>query len=376
MVSVGDARVHSRRYAGLDGLRGIAAGVVLTTHLILTIPALTGRSQTDPSPPWLDAVLHTPLHLLTAGGEAVIVFFVLSGFVLIIPFMPEKKRSWSGYYPKRIVRLYLPVIASVALAVLFALLVPRIAGVGTWWVGAHVRPISGSMILGDASLLLGTGKYNSVLWSLQWEVFFSLLLPVYVLLARWGRRHWILGAVIMAGLSIAGNQIGSDALRYLPIFGIGVFLGAGRAVLSRVLGKALWAKAGVGIVSIVAFTALWALPPMAASHALLLVGCATAVVAFYVATSLASFSETALITWLGSRSFSLYLVHEPIVVSAALIAPEFPWPATAAIGGIVALVITEIFYRLVEMPSMRLAGRAGRRAETLGSNDLIRRARP
>jgi len=375
MVSSGPARVTSRRYAGLDGLRGIAAGIVLTTHLILTIPALTGRTPTDVTPEWFAAVLRTPLHLFTAGGEAVVVFFVLSGFVLTLPFVPSKDTSWIGYYPKRIVRLYVPVIASVALAVLFALLVPRMTGSGTWWVDAHVRPISGSMVLSDATLVAGTGKYNSVLWSLKWEVLFSLLLPAYVLLARWCRRFWLFGAASMAGLSIAGELIGSDAFIYLPIFGIGVFLAVGRSEMALLFSSRRWIVSAVGIVSVASFTVRWAIPTAAIDHALLLVGCATAVTAFYAAPSLMRLSETAPISWLGSRSFSLYLVHEPIVVSAALIAPGIAWPLTATIGGLAALLVAEIFYRLVEMPSMRLAGRIGRRATALNRDHALRRAR-
>lgn len=372
MVSSGQARESSHRYAGLDGLRGIAAAVVLTTHLILTIPALTGHAASDPAPQWFDIVLRTPLHLLTAGGEAVIVFFVLSGFVLALPFIPEKKSSWIGYYPKRIVRLYVPVLGSVALAVLFAVLVPRLTGAGTWWVGAHARPISASMILSDASLLLGTGKYNSVLWSLQWEVLFSLLLPVYVLLARWARRRWLLGAVLMAGASIVGNLIGNQSLTYLPIFGIGVFLATGREAIQRSLMSRPWMARCVWIVSVLAFAILWAFPSSVTGHALLLIGCATAVVSFYALRPLVLLSETAPVSWLGSRSFSLYLVHEPIVVSAALVAPNVPWPITATVGGLVALLITELFYRLIELPSMRLASRIGRRAAAIRRSPVLR----
>jgi peptidoglycan/LPS O-acetylase OafA/YrhL len=61
---------------------------------------------------------------------------------------------------------------------------------------------------------------------------------------------------------------------------------------------------------------------------------------------------------LGSRSFSLYLVHEPIVVS---VAQAFD-PQHQALGFVVVALAavalaTEVFYRLVERPSIALARR-------------------
>lgn len=57
----------------------------------------------------------TPVHLVWAGTEAVLVFFVLSGFVLAGP-LPQRARRdrWATWYASRLVRLYLPVWASLA----------------------------------------------------------------------------------------------------------------------------------------------------------------------------------------------------------------------------------------------------------------------
>jgi peptidoglycan/LPS O-acetylase OafA/YrhL len=60
--------------------------------------------------------------------------------------------------------------------------------------------------------------------------------------------------------------------------------------------------------------------------------------------------------WMGSRSFALYLVHEPIVVSAAIVGAgqiNPLWSVSIAIP--VALAITELFYRFVERPSTAFA---------------------
>jgi peptidoglycan/LPS O-acetylase OafA/YrhL len=67
-------------------------------------------------------VLSTPAHLLVAVPEAVLVFFVLSGFVVALPIIRKPSFDWMSYYVQRTLRLYLPSIASVLLAVVWILL--------------------------------------------------------------------------------------------------------------------------------------------------------------------------------------------------------------------------------------------------------------
>jgi peptidoglycan/LPS O-acetylase OafA/YrhL len=61
-------------------------------------------------------------------------------------------------------------------------------------------------------------------------------------------------------------------------------------------------------------------------------------------------------------SFSLYLVHEPIVVSvASLVGGSRRGVAvTVVVGTVLSLVAAVFFHRLVEAPSQRLAAAAGR----------------
>ncbi len=66
--------------------------------------------------------------------------------------------------------------------------------------------------------------------------------------------------------------------------------------------------------------------------------------------------------WLGVRSYSLYLVHEPIVVALALdfrLTNAPIWFAIVAIA--LSIAVAAAFYRLVERPAVRLAHRVGAR---------------
>lgn len=358
------------RFLGLDGLRGIAALIVVFTHCGLIFQAWAGGprpSDMNQVEPWAKAIQHSPLHVTHAGGEAVFVFFILSGFVLVLPFLRGHRPAWVGYFPKRLLRIYLPIVGSVLLVALTMILVPRVASPQqTWWVNSHDGGLSPFGLVREALVLLGTGRYNSVLWSLKWEILFSLMLPAYVLAVRLFGRFWLAGTGAMILLSAAGFSLDNAYLEYLPMFGIGAFLAAGKDQIlilaeRRPIGDASMMGAAV-ILSMLWSTAWLPLPRL-----FLLVACTALVVAFMVWSPALQLSRGRVISWLGTRSFSLYLVHEPIVVSTALIFPGNPW-----FGLIVAwpllLLLTEVFFRFLEDPSRRLANRVG-----MGATGLISR---
>lgn len=53
--------------------------------------------------PLANLLIFSPLHVVWLGAEAVFLFFVLSGFVLVKA-ATRPEFSWPAYYPSRIVR--------------------------------------------------------------------------------------------------------------------------------------------------------------------------------------------------------------------------------------------------------------------------------
>lgn len=357
----------SGRLASLDGLRGLAALVVVAHHALLTVPALASASFGQPVDGQLARLLtFSPLHLAWAGTEAVYVFFVLSGLVLVRA-MDRDGAAWDTYVPSRLLRLVGPVLPAALLAwVLFAAVPRETDGLSTWLEGS-VRTYGPTGILRDLTLVGGISGAITPLWSMRWELYFSLLLPVFVLAAR--RINYRLLLVASMCVSFAGVAGGGEAAKYLPMFAMGAALasavprlrtararldGAPRAAMV-VGGSAALMGAGLLVVA-----GWWhegitdTLRMAAVTHVLTLVGTVAIVVLALVWTPWVAFLESRVIQWTGFVSFSLYLVHEPIIKTAAF---AYPGSHVAIVVAVVAsLVIAWAFARWVERP-IHLAAR-------------------
>ncbi len=366
------------RLAELDGLRGVAALVVVIHHAFLTVPSLAQRDRSPRpnaagSPAWW--MTYTPLHLCWDGTAAVFVFFVLSGFVLAAPAASGSRVRWRSYYPRRMARLYLPVWAAIGLALLSIRLVGRDHSAGaSWWTSAHTGSPDTAAILRDV-LLMRPGLTNTALWSLMWEVLFSLALPLFLLIATLLDRHFdLITAGLLLGAVAVGGYQGSGTYVYLPVFGLGVLMAFSRqANGSRapwVLAGLRWRlplAAGLALLSLNAYWYAVLLPNSRAGVALAQVievgGACTLVFLALTWRPLAAALGRRAAQWLGTRSFSLYLVHEPIIVSTAVVVRDGSRiVALLAIALPASLLAAELFYRFVERPALVLARRLGRSA--------------
>ena len=112
----------------------------------------------------------------------------------------------------------------------------------------------------DLLLLRGPGVVLPPLWSLKWEVVFSLLLPIAVLGA--GRRlpsGLVLGAMLI-GVTLLGSTVPAveGYVLYLPMFGIGAVMARQHDLLGRI-GRRLTPLTGAIVVTtgLVLLTLSW-----------------------------------------------------------------------------------------------------------------------
>ncbi|PPF43579.1 acyltransferase [Pseudoclavibacter sp. AY1F1] len=358
------------RLRELDGLRGLAALIVLIYHISLTYPSLAAPYYAQPvEGPLAFALTYTPLHLLRDGRMAVYIFFVLSGLVLALPVLARGRAyPWLAYYPQRLIRLYLPVWAAVALGVALIALVPRGAEMGSIWLESAPDTFGATQIALDLTLVAGVGGVVSPLWTLRWEVLFSLLLPVYMFLATKFRRQWwalALASLILIGV---GFRLDNEYLSILPMFMLGVASAAGLDDIRR-SGEALKPR-WRGLLLICAALLLvspWLaqlvsvpgglvghLRVAVAAGAMLTVWCAICVPSFGNLLKARPFQ------WLGAISFSLYLIHEPIVIASAFWFGAENLILAGVVSCFSSLLLASVFLRFVERPSHRLALLVGR----------------
>jgi peptidoglycan/LPS O-acetylase OafA/YrhL len=372
------------RYPSLDGLRGMAALIVVLCHTFIVQPALM-QAYLDPSliqrgtRAWW--VTFSPLHLAWAGQEMVYLFFVLSGFVLALPFSQPRQRRWAGYYPKRFLRLYPPVWAAFPLAAFWMFAFRRhFSAIDSAWLQVHPTVLQKAAIRGDLTLIPGPLGTNSVLWTLRFEVIFSILLPLLVLVGRKYPKLDLLKAALICTAVVAFANSGPTLRFYLPMFLLGVLLAMRRASLAKIGRKvrnleharvAWWGLAIFTLALVNSYWTLWGITtdpgtlsrliPLA--RLLMLAGGCMAVF-MAIESPFCRWFEKPPVKWLGKRSFSLYLVHEPIIVAVAVVLGGHPGPLLAPVVILpVAFCVAEVFYRLVERPSKRLGQRVEARIQ-------------
>ncbi|MEO6533018.1 MAG: acyltransferase [Pseudolysinimonas sp.] len=363
---------QATRLTSLDGLRGVAAVAVLLHHLYLVAtPVLIrqGGSAAGSVEWWLS---DTPLKLATAGAEAVLVFFILSGLVVALPAMRQKNFVWSAFLGGRMIRLYAPVWASLALGTILLAVIPRDpASVtdGSWLANANASSTTANSVLHQAVLTQASYDINNVLWSLRWELAFSTLLPLFIAVTILVRRWWWAAAAVAVILSATGAQTNTSALQYLPIFFLGTLIAVQLDVIREWIRRRmlrprarLWSS-GLVAGALLVLVAGWLVRSIAPAGTLAndltrdieVIGAVGLVIAAIGSPFLGRFLDSRACQWLGRISFSLYLVHVPIVATLAFALGDRMWWLVAAIGIPLSLAAAWGFHRVIEGPSHRLA---------------------
>jgi peptidoglycan/LPS O-acetylase OafA/YrhL len=361
------------RFRSLDGLRGVAALTVVFSHSLLTLPAAANARGVPPTGSALWWIGYSPLKLVTAGAEAVLIFFVLSGFVLVLPVLRARSYDWVAYYFRRTIRLYLPVVASIVFAAIVIYAHPQKSGNGSSWVDNYSFAVPNWRVFAESlDIFQPDNVVNNPLWTLRWEIIFSLALPLFAIGAILLRRRWrwvLLGTVVLV---YVGTLSGASFLLYLPVFLCGGVLAVNA---DRLLdwAKRIEGRPGVSLawfaLLLVGMTLLvldWLTAPIVHIDkiqsfiaSLSYVGAVIIVAVAFLWRPLESLLTLPPFRWLGRVSFSLYLVHVPIIIACANIFGKGQWALTVAVAIPTALVVAELFTRFVEQPAHRLSKHVG-----------------
>ncbi|WP_439550012.1 acyltransferase family protein [Falsiroseomonas sp.] len=359
----------SDRLEELDALRGLAAFAVLVHHALQLIPryetpAIAGAG-------WLRYTMTqlTPLRIVEMGRPAVLFFFVLSGYVLVRALLRNGSPGLGAFAAQRTIRLGLPVAVSVLLSVVLYAAFAEPALPAEWRersLFTWLEPPTAGQIVSNIALMADNDdmRLNVVLWSLVHEWRMSLLLPL-VLLFR-GRVALFIAAVlalmaigIMGGATenrvLLGPQLHSTvAASFYFAGGIGTGAALALALGQDVPRLSPQAMIAAGMATLALFSMSSDLPVYAASALLIVIARQPG----WLRDALRS----PVLVGLGAISFSLYLVHVPVLVATMhALHDEWPPEAMAAFATLLALAAALPMYRFVEVPSRRLARRVEKR---------------
>ena len=173
------------RYEELDSIRGISSLVVMIGHHLMIFSVFQNYSYEDNKPFVMYLLKETPARLVfSSGNESVIIFFVLSGFVLYES-IQKNYESYRSFLVKRICRIYIPYIVAILIAILCQTTMSEdgISHLSEWFNRSWTIESSLSLIV-QHILLVGkynTDAYNGVIWSLVHEMRISIIFPLVLM---------------------------------------------------------------------------------------------------------------------------------------------------------------------------------------------------
>jgi peptidoglycan/LPS O-acetylase OafA/YrhL len=338
----------------LTGLRGVAASFVVFYHALHSGPAIAGI-------------------LLDKGYLCVDLFFVLSGYVMALNYKPlfsDGQGSFGNYFKflwlrfARIYPLYFVITLLVAASNVAGLMplfdVPRLWSALIW----NLLLLQG--------MSFGAGNVNLAAWSISTEWFAYLAFPAlvgFILKGSEARVWWSAGFAVVAlilvvalgpaaqpaidgPLSVFGTNTPAPILRCLGGFALGmaIFGLKDSRFAQWFSGRPLHADIVAGTMVVTLF-----LPqgdvPFVVLCALFILHLSKA-----QASTTSQFLSGGLAYYLGEISYSLYLVHVPVILILRHFfeARGWSWTIASCLGIVLSFALAPLAYRYIELPGRKL----------------------
>jgi peptidoglycan/LPS O-acetylase OafA/YrhL len=362
MTSDSDPPAPARRLEYIDGLRALAALWVAAHHAIET---------SEPTRLLEMPIVGPVLASLFKGQFPVMVFLMLSGFCLYYPYVKKDPRPafTTGYraFLARRARRIAPPYLWAGLFCLIMAVIPALQ-VGRW---QQVGPIDGRVILSHLLFVHNlipshATKIDYPMWSigLEWQLY--LLFPLLMWAIRRTSGPTVIGVTLVVAALIRatyrhmpealGAALHDGPFSYLEIFAAGMFVAA-----LTVQGKRLAPAWLLGLLAVGGMVAVRLGSGNGLVHDL-----ATSVSAFSVLqlaidprSVVSRVLSRPLLVTIGVFSYSLYLVHAPLLHLGWLalrrldLSPELTFFALIVVALPLVVVVSYGFHCLFERPFMK-----------------------
>ena len=328
----------------LQVFRGLAALAVVAHHAALSTAAFVGA-------------LPAPLELwLNMGFLGVDFFFLLSGFIIMYAHMddahtPAALRRYGFKRLSRIYPAYLPV--GMGIVLLYAAMPGMSAAGGS----GRDYSLFSSLLLVPAD----RPPALSVAWTLVHELMFYGVFLLFFVSRRWLFLGLLTWAVAIALANFLYTP--SGWLRYpLSLLNLEFMLGVGAAWLVRThdLRGNSSSIAALGVAS--ALVALWLMThdKAPALRWLFAMGLALMVIGFAAREQVVAVHWPALLLILGNASYSIYLIHNPLLSLTQRVAGHIglTWLGAMLCGVVLGVVVGWLYYLMVERPAQRFFRRS------------------
>ncbi len=347
--STGTQPVHGY-IPSLDGIRAFSIGLVFVSHV--------GYADIVP------------------GGLGVTVFFFLSGYLITTLLRREheanRRIDYRAFYWRRAWRILPPMYAALAFGLILALLGITKVEPRFWPMAAQAAHLTNywMIVKGTEGMPAGT----SVMWSLAVEEHFYLLFPVCAaFLMRRFRPTMQAGAIVAVWFAILAWRTAlvvffdaSESRTYLAtdtrldaiLLGcaMGLFLNPSLDTV-RVPGR--WYRFAIVVASAGTIVMTLAIRDEVFREGLRY-SIQTAALApiFYLAVSCPDdpvfrILNIGWVRFIGTLSYSLYLVHQVIIFAVVEQAPDISPPVLAVVSVPLSLLVAYASYRFVEQPALR-----------------------
>jgi peptidoglycan/LPS O-acetylase OafA/YrhL len=361
--AVSERYFHTGRHANLDGLRGFLSLIMFICHAS-TWQQYLGDAR------WRTS--ESPLFILP-GQTGIVIFFMLTGFLFAGKYLdsPKKNIDWVAVFCARIMRLYPAYL--VAILVLFGITL------ATGLLGQHpIWPIDLSALIpwilftvpgapdvfnaADTRIVIA-----GVTWSLtfEWAFYFSLpiLAPLMGTAISWR-------AILISGVFLILTLV------WIPFHGLVYYmlgLGVVAAIIDRKTRLTHYLAnpiAGIAALGILIFNGWLFNTTSYTAGSVSIIACAFLI--FASGNSLFGFLTSKLIQILGLGTYSIYLLHGPILyVSLNVMQHFYPgfhlehlwfWGMIALISPLLVCVSVSSFI-FVEAPAIQSASGLSKRVK-------------
>ena len=227
----------------LNGIRGLAALYVLVGHARwLLWEGYNGGYILHPKTySWSTKILVYAFAIFGKGHIAVILFFVLSGFVIHYSTIKQDKIKFDipDYLKRRFLRIYPPLIFCMLLTLILDLTGKYVFGYSIYFQRTPV-PLINSNIISNLNWMTAVGNLlmvqnvytpvwgtNGPLWSLMYEWWFYMLYPLIYYVYKKNKYLsyavvWLL--FILASNGLFDNKLASSVFNYLLCWSLGALL--------------------------------------------------------------------------------------------------------------------------------------------------------